>query len=70
MAVRIMVLLLLVALVSTSILYIGCSSQGEEAQPYGPPQVHFPEDEGAHSEAGVEWWYLNSLLTDSNAIPR
>jgi predicted secreted hydrolase len=34
-------------------------------QPYGPPQVYFPEDEGAHPQFPVEWWYLNSTLMDS-----
>jgi len=32
---------------------------------YGPSQVHFPEDEGAHPQFSVEWWYLNSTLMDS-----
>jgi predicted secreted hydrolase len=43
----------------------GCSSEEEKSYPYGTPQVQFPQDEGAHPEAGVEWWYLNSILTDS-----
>jgi predicted secreted hydrolase len=34
-------------------------------QPYGPRQVYFPEDEGAHPQFSVEWWYLNSTLMDS-----
>jgi predicted secreted hydrolase len=40
---------------------LGC---GEKA-PYGPAQVHFPEDEGAHPECGMEWWYLNATVSDS-----
>jgi predicted secreted hydrolase len=34
--------------------------------PFGPPQVHLPEDEGAHPEMLTEWWYGNFGLTDSN----
>lgn len=62
MAIRILAVLLIIALTFPVALCIGC---GDESQPYGPPQVHFPEDEGAHPESGVEWWYLNTLLTDS-----
>src|SRR5687768_7374801 len=25
----------------------------------------FPRDEGVHSEAPIEWWYLNSHFTDA-----
>lgn len=32
---------------------------------YGPSQVYFPEDEGAHPQFPVEWWYLNATLMDS-----
>ncbi len=39
---------------------LGC---GEKA-PYGPAQVAFPEDEGAHPESKVEWWYLNATVSD------
>lgn len=46
-------------------LLAGCGSDGAEAFPYGPPQVHFPEDEGAHPASPVEWWYGNFSLTDS-----
>lgn len=37
----------------------------DESLPYGPPQVHLPEDEGAHPEVLTEWWYGNFGLTDS-----
>ena len=40
---------------------LGC---GEKAT-YGPAQVHFPEDEGAHPESGMEWWYLNATVSDN-----
>ena len=33
--------------------------------PYGPAQVHFPEDEGAHPESRMEWWYLNTTVSDN-----
>lgn len=65
MAVRIIAVLLLIVLGFSVALYVGCGDEGAEPQPYGPPQVQFPEDEGAHPESGVEWWYLNALLTDS-----
>ncbi len=65
MSSRILPLFSAVALSLLLILCIGCGNPEAESQPYGPPQVHFPEDEGAHPESGVEWWYLNSILTDS-----
>lgn len=40
---------------------LGC---GKKA-PYGPAQVHFPEDEGAHPESKMEWWYLNATVSDN-----
>ncbi len=64
MATKTLALFLFAALVLSLALGAGCGSE-EADYPYGPPQVHFPEDEGAHPEAGVEWWYLNSLLTDA-----
>jgi predicted secreted hydrolase len=51
------VLVILFAAISLS---PGCASE-----PYGPPQVHFPEDEGSHPESLVEWWYGNFNLVDS-----
>jgi predicted secreted hydrolase len=62
---KILPVFIVVVLSILLILCIGCGSPEAESQPYGPPQVHFPEDEGAHPESGVEWWYLNSILTDS-----
>ncbi len=47
-------LLLLAALALA--LAAGCAGEEAAPTPYGPAQVHFPEDEGAHHEAGVEWW--------------
>jgi len=41
-------------------LFSGCASE-----PYGPPQVHFPEDEGSHPGSLVEWWYGNFNVVDS-----
>ena len=64
MATKILAVLVLVALSFILALGSGCGSSEVESQPYGPPQVHFPQDEGAHPESGVEWWYLNSILTD------
>lgn len=32
---------------------------------FGPPQIHFPEDEGVHPASLIEWWYGNFRLTDS-----
>jgi predicted secreted hydrolase len=40
---------------------LGCA----EKEPYGPAQVSFPEDEGAHQECAMEWWYLNATLSDN-----
>jgi predicted secreted hydrolase len=40
---------------------LGCS----EKAPYGPAQVHFPEDEGDHPGSKVEWWYLNATVSDN-----
>ncbi|MEE8373455.1 MAG: lipocalin-like domain-containing protein, partial [Dehalococcoidia bacterium] len=37
----------------------------EESLPIGPPQLRFPEDEGAHPAFLIEWWYGNFKLTDS-----
>jgi predicted secreted hydrolase len=51
----VMVLILLVPTV------LGC---GEKA-PYGPAQVDFPDDEGAHPECSMEWWYLNATVSDN-----
>jgi len=43
-----------------------CGGGGEEVvPPYGPPQVHLPEDEGSHPGFPTEWWYGNFSLTDS-----
>jgi len=44
----------------------GADSAGlREKAPYGPAQVNFPEDEGAHPRFGMEWWYLNATVSDS-----
>jgi predicted secreted hydrolase len=43
----------------------GCGTDEGETFAYGPPQVHFPQDEGAHPDSPVEWWYGNFALTDS-----
>jgi predicted secreted hydrolase len=64
MATRTVALFFLFALALSLALNAGCGGEAESL-PYGPPQVQLPEDEGAHPEAGVEWWYLNSLLTDA-----
>jgi predicted secreted hydrolase len=52
-------LLMVLALLLPAVL--GC---GEEAT-YGPARVSFPEDEGAHPESGMEWWYLNATVSDN-----
>jgi predicted secreted hydrolase len=65
MSIKSSALLILAALTLSLTLSAGCGTNEAESTPYGPPQVHFPEDEGAHPESGVEWWYLNSLLTDA-----
>ena len=57
--------LLLAALALALALAAGCAAEEAAPTPYGPAQVHFPEDEGVHPEAGAEWWYLNALLTDA-----
>ena len=52
--------LLAIVLVSTT----ACGGGGEEQATPGPPQVHFPEDEGSHPGMLVEWWYGNFSLAD------
>jgi len=53
-AIRTALILLLISLLSSLILCIGCGGGGDESLPYGPPQVRFPEDEGAHPEMLTE----------------
>lgn len=54
--------LLAILLLPTS----ACGGGGEEVvPPYGPPQVHLPEDEGSHPGFPTEWWYGNFSLTGS-----
>jgi predicted secreted hydrolase len=65
MATRSLAVFVIVILSLLLALFSGCGSQEAESQPYGPPQVQFPQDEGVHPESGIEWWYLNSILTDS-----
>jgi len=57
---RPIVLTLVMVLILLVPTLLGC---GEKA-PYGPAQVHFPEDEGAHPESSMEWWYLNATVSD------
>ncbi len=57
---RILLTLVLVLILLLPILS-GC---GEKA-PYGPAQVHFPQDEGAHPGSAMEWWYLNTTVSDN-----
>lgn len=57
-----LVLIILTALFAS--LSSSCGSADED-ELYGPPQVTFPGDEGAHADALVEWWYLNARLQDS-----
>ena len=59
-------LFILVALVVSIALAANCGDNDVDSQLYGPPQISFPEDEGAHPDFEVEWWYLNSILTDSD----
>ena len=56
-----LLLTLIVALALLLPTLLGCS----EKAPYGPAQVKFPEDEGAHPESGMEWWYLNATVSDN-----
>ena len=56
-----LLLTLIVALALLLPTLLGCS----EKAPYGRAQVHFPEDEGAHPESGMEWWYLNATVSDN-----
>jgi predicted secreted hydrolase len=41
----------------------------EESTTFSPPQVHLPEDEGAHPKVLFEWWYGNFTLMDSSSRP-
>jgi len=58
---RAVILTLVAVLILLVPTMLGC---GEKA-PYGPAQVNFPEDEGAHPEYGMEWWYLNATVSDN-----
>ena len=58
---RAVFLTLVMVLVLLAPTLVGCS----EKAPYGPAQVHFPEDEGAHPECSMEWWYLNATVSDN-----
>ena len=61
---RFVTLVLIVLAVLGATVPLACDST-KEAESYGPPQVHFPEDEGAHPQSEVEWWYLNATLHDA-----
>ncbi|MCK5654360.1 MAG: hypothetical protein KAH98_04415 [Dehalococcoidia bacterium] len=37
----------------------------EKSLPIGSPRIQFPQDEGAHPDALIEWWYGNFSLIDS-----
>ena len=41
-------------------------SGNDNSFPYGPPQVAFPGDEGAHADSLIEWWYGNFTLESPN----
>ena len=58
---RPIVLTLVMVLILLVPTLLGCG----EKVPYGPAQVHFPEDEGAHPGSKVEWWYLNATVSDN-----
>jgi len=58
---RTVLLTLVVLLILLVPTLLGC---GKKA-PYGPAQVRFPDDEGAHPESGMEWWYLNATVSDN-----
>ncbi len=66
MKLRILALCLIVSVTLLTALSLACGNADEGADTYGPPQVHFPVDEGAHPSATVEWWYLNATLHDSD----
>ena len=63
---RLIALLLILSVSLLGVISPGCGSDIEEPQSYGPSQVDFPVDEGAHPDLAVEWWYLNSHLVDSS----
>ncbi len=63
---RVLAIVLIVSVIGLGTFSPGCGGGEEEGPPsYGPAQVQFPADEGSHPESGVEWWYLNSNLEDS-----
>ncbi len=37
----------------------------EKSLPIGAPRIYFPQDEGIHHDALVDWWYGNFSLADS-----
>jgi len=55
----------LVSLVMVLVLLLPTLLGCAEKAPYGPAQVHFPKDEGAHPECAMEWWYLNATVSDN-----
>jgi len=64
MKIRILTLCLIASVILPTALSFACGNAEDQAN-YGPPQVHFPVDEGAHPESSVEWWYLNATLHDA-----
>ncbi len=66
MKLRILALSLIASLTLLTALSLSCGNADNQVDNYGPPQVTFPVDEGAHPAASVEWWYLNATLHDSD----
>ena len=58
---RSIIVALLMVLVLLLPTLLGCAKKAS----YGPAQVHFPEDEGAHPGSAMEWWYLNATVSDN-----
>ena len=57
-------MLTIFTLVLSSWPYVLSCSHGDGRNPYGPPKVSFPADEGSHPDCFIEWWYGNFTLAD------
>lgn len=45
---------------------VATNAAAQPTPPAADAAIQFPRDEGAHYDQPIEWWYLNSQLTDTN----
>ncbi|MEE8471170.1 MAG: lipocalin-like domain-containing protein, partial [Dehalococcoidia bacterium] len=63
---RIVPLVQIIALSTPGGLFHGWGNRKRRSRLFRRPQIHFPEDEGAHPTSLLEWWYVNFSLADSS----